>query len=189
MENAFLPDLYPYGKDYLVYNFSTDLMKWGFQAVRGDEPLLYICEANVRNLQRLVSDERTYEYGVDVENPDFIPRGPYFIKEPTDVTFDLSKRKIYNDASLSCLAGGYPTPIYQWFREDYQNDRLVAHEINPLEDVRFTISGGTLIINNPEQVLANLFILLLYCNRTAVNFLYRNKFLSVKKLLFQTKFL
>lgn len=50
------------------------------------------------------------------------------------------------------MAGGYPTPTYQWFREDYENDRLVAREINPLQDKRFTISGGTLIINNPEQV-------------------------------------
>lgn len=52
---------------------------------------------------------------------------------------------------FSCFAGGYPTPTYQWFREDYENDRLIAKEINPLQDSRYTVSGGTLIINNPEQ--------------------------------------
>lgn len=100
MENAFLPDIDPYGKDYLVYNFSTDAMRWGFQAVRGDEPLLYICEANIASVQRLILDDRTYQYGVDIDNPEQIPRGPYFIKQPVDVTFDVSKRKIYNDTSL-----------------------------------------------------------------------------------------
>lgn len=53
----------------------------------------------------------------------------------------------------SCLAGGYPTPTYQWFREDYENDRLTARPIDPLTDGRITTSGGMLIINNPEQVI------------------------------------
>lgn len=53
---------------------------------------------------------------------------------------------------FSCLAGGFPTPTYQWFRESYENDRLVAREIDPLSDPRYTISGGTIIIHNPEQV-------------------------------------
>lgn len=56
----------------------------------------------------------------------------------------------------SCLAGGYPTPTYKWFREDYENDRLVAREIDPLSDGRYTISGGMLIINDPQQVLQNI---------------------------------
>lgn len=151
MENAFLPEYEPYGKDYLAYNFSKELVHWGFQIVRGDEPLLYICEASIISLQRLVTDDRTYEYGIDIDNPEQIPRGPYFIKQPEDVTFDTSRRKIYNDVSLSCFAGGYPTPSYQWFREDYENDRLVAREINPLSDPRYTLSGGMLIIHDPDQ--------------------------------------
>lgn len=54
---------------------------------------------------------------------------------------------------FSCLGGGYPTPTYQWFKEDYENDRLTAREIDPLSDPRYTISGGTLIIHNPQQVI------------------------------------
>lgn len=100
MENAFLPEPDPYRKDYLAYNFSRDIMHWGFQPVRGDENLLYICEANVAALQRLVTDDRTYEYGVEVDDPEKVPRGPYFIKQPKDVTFDTSRRKIYNDVTL-----------------------------------------------------------------------------------------
>ncbi|XP_025829331.1 contactin-like [Agrilus planipennis] len=159
MENAFLNDIDPYGnidsygKDYLAYNFSKSLMKWGFHPVRGDERLLFICEGSIQLLQKLVTDDRTYTYGVEIDNPEYIPRGPYFIKQPEDVTFDLSKRRIYNDVSLSCLAGGYPTPTYEWFRESYENDRLIAQKIDPLSDTsnRYTISGGTLIIHSPEQ--------------------------------------
>ena len=52
----------------------------------------------------------------------------------------------------SCLAGGYPTPVYDWYKEDYVTDQLVAKRIDPLSDARFTISGGTFIINSPKQV-------------------------------------
>ena len=54
---------------------------------------------------------------------------------------------------FSCLAGGYPTPTYAWYREEYMNDKLVSRLIKPLTDRRFTISGGTLIINDPKQVI------------------------------------
>lgn len=100
MENAFLPVTDPYGKDHLAYNFSVELMHWGFQPVRGDEHLLFICEADIRSVQRLVLDDRTYTYGIEITNPEQIPRGPYFIKEPVDATFDSSKKQLYNDISL-----------------------------------------------------------------------------------------
>lgn len=153
LDSAFLPDPHrdPYGKDNLVYNYSSEQVRWGFQPVRGDEPLLFICEAHIAALQRLVSDDRTYLYGIEVGDPQFMPQGPYFIQQPSDVTFDLSRNQIYNDVALKCLAGGYPTPTFEWFREDYENDRLIARLIDPLKDSRFTLSGGMLIINNPEQ--------------------------------------
>lgn len=68
--------------------------------MRGDEPLLFICEANIAAIQRLVHQDRSYTYGIDVDNPERIPRGPYFIKQPTDATFDTSKRNLYNDVSV-----------------------------------------------------------------------------------------
>lgn len=52
----------------------------------------------------------------------------------------------------SCLATGYPTPSYEWFKEDYENDILRESLIDPLQDNRYTISGGSLIIYNPNQV-------------------------------------
>lgn len=58
----------------------------------------------------------------------------------------------YVNFCYSCLAGGYPNPTYEWFKESYENDNLVARKIDPLQDGRITISGGTLIINSPEKV-------------------------------------
>ncbi|KAL1110582.1 hypothetical protein AAG570_008110 [Ranatra chinensis] len=159
LESAFLP-VSDSGvpKDYLVYSliscfsFSNQQKRWGFESVTGDELLLYICEVPVTKVHYMVVDERTHEYGVTIDNPEKIPRGPYFIKQPVNVVFDLVKPKSSRGVSLSCLAGGYPIPTYEWFKEDYEFDWLVATKIDPLSDPRFTISGGTLMINNPRQV-------------------------------------
>ncbi|KAL1492741.1 hypothetical protein ABEB36_010948 [Hypothenemus hampei] len=156
MESAFIRDETPrsYGSpetDFLVYKFSKKLMHWGLEPVIGDEHLPFICKAHVAAVQRLRADERDYAYGSEIIDPERIPRGPYFIKEPEDVIFDTSKRNLYNDISLSCLAEGYPTPTYKWYREEYENDVLVPREVDPLVDGRYTISGGTLIIHNPQQ--------------------------------------
>lgn len=152
MDAAFLPHQEStHNKEFLVYSFSSELKKWGFEYVTGNEPLLFICEAPVAKLHYLVVDDRTYTYGVDVDDPERIPRGPFFIRQPRDVVYDLSKSQIANDVSLSCLAGGYPSPTYQWFKEEYHNDRLVSTVIDPLNERRYTVSGGVLIINQPDR--------------------------------------
>lgn len=156
LEAAFLPqpppDQPPYNRDFLAYSYSTHLMRWGFERASGIEPLLYICEAPIGALRSLLEDDRTYTYGVDIEDPLLVPRGPIFIRQPKDVVFDLSKRKLTNDVTLSCLATGYPTPSYEWYKEDYENDVLRESLIDPLQDNRYTISGGSLIIYNPNQI-------------------------------------
>lgn len=154
MDSAFIRDNAGYDNtEFLVYKFSKKLMHWGLEPVDGKDPLPFICKADITVVEKLKADERSYTYGAEIVDPDKVPRGPYFIREPNDVIFDTSKRKLYNDISLSCLAGGYPTPTYKWYREEYENDKLVPREIDPLADGRYTISGGTLIIHNPQQKL------------------------------------
>jgi len=64
------------------------------------------------------------------------------------VLYYINKNKYF-----SCVAGGYPTPTYEWFKEDYDNqDQLVSLKIDPLSNKRFTLSGGTLIIYAPKRV-------------------------------------
>lgn len=159
MENAFLPEPNDnvIGRDYLAYSYSDGLNRWGLEKVTNREELLYICEGSISVLYHLIDDDRSYQYGYDIDNPLQIPRGPYFIVQPTKKTFDSSKRDVNNYVSLNCLAGGYPTPTYEWFKEEYVNDRLVAKKIDPLQNSKYTISGGTLIIYNPEQVCLNSF--------------------------------
>ena len=55
-----------------------------------------------------------------------------------------------NHFKISSL--GWPAPSYTWFREVYQNDSLLEQYIDPMKDPRVTISGGQLIINNPNQI-------------------------------------
>lgn len=86
--------------EMLCYSFSNSLKKWGLERVTGEELLLYICEAPLTKLHYIVADDRTPQYGFDVEDPLKIPMGPFFINQPIDVVFDLSKRKITNDVSL-----------------------------------------------------------------------------------------
>lgn len=154
LENAFFEDvtsiynsynLLP--RDYLVYKFSQHDGRWGLSAVEGTQYYHFICEGQPQRLKFLMEDTRSFTYGLDVYDPERIPRGPYFTKEPVDTIYD-PLRSIF--VQLTCVAGGYPTPVYKWFREDYQVDSPVFTEINPLDDTRFIVSGGTLMIYYPD---------------------------------------
>lgn len=61
--------------------------------------MLYICEMPL-NKQHLIVEERSYKYGYNIDDQQKVPRGPYFIKEPTDVVFDSSRISITNDVAL-----------------------------------------------------------------------------------------
>ena len=51
---------------------------------------LYICEIPL-SLVPLPLEERDFDYGLEITDPKKIPRGPYFIKQPENVVFDLSR--------------------------------------------------------------------------------------------------
>ena len=70
-------------------------------------------------------DERTHEYGEPIGDPRYYPMGPFFIRQPNNTVFNQARRKIINDVSIRCIAQGWPTPVYSWFKEDYNNDTQV----------------------------------------------------------------
>lgn len=147
---------YDYEKTRLVYGYSRVKERWMFIPVYEFETHLFICESrtlyNPNNINIQQDDQRGFDYGLDIRTEfEKIPRGPYFVNQPNDTIFDTGKRKIRNDVTLMCLAAGYPTPTYSWFKEEYVNDNLTYHLIDPLADSRFTISGGSLIIYDPDQ--------------------------------------
>lgn len=147
--------LLQFEKTRLVYGYSGNKGRWMFIPSYEFETHLFICESsllyNPNNINVLQDEQRAYDYGLEITDFKKIPRGPFFIKQPVDTTFDTGKRTIRNDVFVSCLAGGYPTPDYSWFKEVYDNDNLTFHKIDALNDTRFTISGGNLIIFNPNQ--------------------------------------
>jgi hypothetical protein len=142
-------------KDRLVLGYSTEKNKWMYMPTYDFENNLFICESqqlyNVENVNVRADSQRKIDFGVEVIDPEKLPRGPYFIKQPRDTTYDTGKRKVTNDVSIQCLAGGYPTPTYTWYKEYYVHNVLNLTKIDPLLDSRYTISGGNLIIYNPEQ--------------------------------------
>lgn len=144
-------------KTRLVYGYSRINDRWMFMPTYDTENNLFICESkqlyNIENVNLKADDRRAYDYGLEVRDFRQVPRGPYFIKQPVDTTFDTSKRALENYVSLSCLAGGFPTPTYTWYKEEYVNDNLTFLSIDPLVNERFTLSGGNLIIHDPTQNL------------------------------------
>lgn len=144
-------------KDRVVYGYSRSKDRWVYMPTYDFEHNLYICESiqlySIENVNRLDESRRGIDYGFEIVDPERIPRGPYFIREPNETTYDTGKRKITNDVSMICIAGGWPTPTYTWYKEEYVNDNLTYTKIDPLMNDRYTISGGNLIIYNPEQQL------------------------------------
>lgn len=140
-----------YKKDYLVYAFSLKMRRWGFQPVFDHDEYLFICEVPITEVKYLINEDRTAAYGQPLGDPRYIPMGPYFVRQPNHTIFDLSRRKIVNDVSLLCIAQGWPTPTYEWFKEVYKNDTLQEEKVEPMGNSAITISGGQLIINSPDQ--------------------------------------
>ncbi|XP_052867950.1 contactin [Anopheles cruzii] len=143
-------------RNFLILGFNMRKEKWQFYPVTGDDSFLFICESrslySADNINTLLENRRSYDYGLEqTDIPERIPRGPYFIKQPVDTTYDTGKFKITKDVTLSCLAGGYPTPKYTWYKEEYIKDNLTVIPIDPLTNRNQTVSGGNLIIHNPTQ--------------------------------------
>ncbi|XP_041970407.1 contactin [Aricia agestis] len=154
LENAFIDDrkatytsynLLP--RDYLAYKYSQEEGKWGLVALEGTQYIHSICEGQTQRLHYLIEEERSFTYGLETFDPERIPMGPYFIQEPVDTIYDPLRNHY---VQLTCIAGGFPAPTYKWYREDYQVDNNVYSEIDPLSDSRFILSGGSMMIYNPD---------------------------------------
>lgn len=85
--------------NYLLNSYTGG--RWGFEKVDGAEHLTYICEAPINKLGHLLSEERTFTFGIDVDDFEKIPRGPYFVKQPENVVYDLQNPKGSKDVTMT----------------------------------------------------------------------------------------
>lgn len=150
IDQLWLPDIGSNLFQYTAYNYSSTYNRWGLERVSPNEQLALICEIMRENLHQIIIQERTIDYGVIESDREKIPHGPYFTKEPVDVVFDQSGRSQVDHVSLRCVASGYPTPTYKWYREEFDGDQVKKREMDPLKEDRFTQTDGTLIISHPE---------------------------------------
>ncbi|KAL7642096.1 UNVERIFIED_CONTAM: hypothetical protein RMT77_007970 [Armadillidium vulgare] len=156
IQQQLIPDqVLTLAKKYMGYTYSYKNKEWGLLMVDGTIPQEFICEVRSNRLSSLLLDseeDRDYEYGTWVQDPKYLPRGPKIIHQPESAMFDLLKRDVINHVSITCLADGYPAPTYEWFKEEYVANKLESKRIDPLQDTRFTVSGGSLIINRPKEI-------------------------------------
>lgn len=106
--------LLQFEKTRLVYGYVGHKGRWMFIPSYEFETHLFICEShllyNPDNINLLQDEQRPYDYGLEITDFRKVPRGPFFIRQPVDTTFDTGKRSIRNDVFVSCLAGGYVRP-------------------------------------------------------------------------------
>lgn len=133
-----------------VYNFSKSHNRWGLIRVNGMEYHNYVCKLRRQNVNFATAMERNIDYGYNTFDTNKIPRGPRFIYDPESVVFDVSGRAQLNYATLKCVAEGFPTPTYKWYKQDYVGATVHDKLIDPLSDRRYTQTDGILTIDNPQ---------------------------------------
>ncbi|XP_037068317.1 contactin-like isoform X2 [Pollicipes pollicipes] len=153
LDAAFLPDQEGItDRNFAAYSYSETSNQWGLLKVSGSDRLLYICEIKLADLNSIDVGERDHTYGRPAMERRLVPRGPTMVLQPKPAVFDISTRATVNDVSIKCLADAYPYPTYEWYAEVYMDDKVIYNKVDPLKEGRVTISGGVLMISEPEQV-------------------------------------
>ena len=80
-------------------------------------------------------------FGTAFRSLDDVQRGPTFIQQPYDVEVFVG---YMTSVHLDCLAQGKPNPEYTWMRGNTEIDKT---------NQRYTLTGGRLSIEDPQEVL------------------------------------
>ena len=86
------------------------------------------------------------DYGLDVADPNRVPRGPVIIKNLKD-TVQIKK---IGFMSIECVAYAFPPPTYRLYRtSDVEGETEITSDVDP----RYTLTNGKLTISNPREEL------------------------------------
>ncbi|XP_076455738.1 contactin-3-like [Babylonia areolata] len=115
---------------------------YGWELVKPEEELPYICQVAQTEAYRIVQDDRDYDYGRNVVDFNVLEKGPHFTLQPVSTVVvgdpDL--------AELECVADANPPPTYRWYRGD-----SLEEEVTASVDSRYTLTNGKLTIQNPKE--------------------------------------
>ncbi|CAG0882320.1 unnamed protein product [Cyprideis torosa] len=142
----------PIDRNYLVYSFFEPEYRWSLERVTGRDPYRYVCEIPKSQISTYVNRDRDMEFGDFVEDLRYLPRGPKITSQPMDAVFDLTLSGSRNYITMTCLADAFPYPSYSWFKEDYVDGKIQPVKMEPLVKDKVILSGGTLIVRDPDQV-------------------------------------
>lgn len=148
-------------KNFAAYEYSDQYKRWGLRKVSGVERLPFVCEIGGEQQTALAEklfqqQQRDHWYGRQLPTAGRfqpVPRGPRFVQQPVDTVFDSLTRSEFKVATLRCLAEGLPFIEYDWYKSALSGDPDEYQKIDPLteENSRITISGGALLISDPQQ--------------------------------------
>ncbi|WAR15227.1 CNTN5-like protein, partial [Mya arenaria] len=126
----------------IAYKYGNGRWIYGWALVSGSQHHNYICEMPLADVHYMDVLNRDYDYGQGLVNTKDLSRGPMMTSEPRDVV--VFGEGMGTSIAIECQASGQPAPRYTWYRG---NDTLTAND-----NERYTISGGKLTIQSPQQV-------------------------------------
>ncbi|KAK7493986.1 hypothetical protein BaRGS_00014868 [Batillaria attramentaria] len=127
--------------DTVGYVYSNVTYEWGI--ADDSKNSSFVCEIALADIYKIVEDDRDFDYGLEIENPDLAPKGPKFLAEPVDTTILSATTAAY----LDCLATGIPKPEYSWLRSS--GNTMAPLRTGP--GTRYSLTGGRLTIDFPVE--------------------------------------
>ncbi|KAJ8307434.1 hypothetical protein KUTeg_015518 [Tegillarca granosa] len=127
----------------IVYTYGVLEYRWGVEVGTNKNP--YICEISQQEVYRVVNEQRDFDYGTNIADPNRAPRGPKFIIQPRSI---VAVGSVHN-AEFECVAVGLPQPIYTILKIKSDGTSVaLSSSIDP----RYTITNGKLSIQNPNDI-------------------------------------
>ncbi|XP_025080462.1 contactin-5-like [Pomacea canaliculata] len=83
------------------------------------------------------------DYGLDILDPNDVPRGPKFIDQPDNIMAVEGIASVVID----CTAAANPSPTYRMYKIMVNNTIPITTDMDP----RYALTNGKLVIRNPTE--------------------------------------